>query len=70
MVTTVGTTIQAERPTNELDATSLDSLDEVTKWLGTYRHRLRIAREGERLLMSETVRRYDARHQRRQAELA
>lgn len=57
-------------PPMEKQPDTPDSLDEITVWLGTYRQRLRIARDGERLLMGETVRRHGARHQRRQAELA
>jgi len=48
----------------------LDSLEEISEWLSTYRERLRIAHEGERLQLSEAVRRLEVRYQRRRAELA
>ncbi len=61
--------MQSWPPIEELVGT-LDSLDEITQWLGTYRDRLRIARKGERLQLTEAVQRLEARHQRRRAELA
>jgi hypothetical protein len=57
-------------PPKEKQPDTADSLEEITVWLGTYRHRLRIARDGERLLTGEIVRRHGTRHQRRRAELA
>ena len=48
----------------------LDTLEEISEWLSTYRERLRIAHEGERLQLTEAVRRLEARYQRRRAELA
>src|ERR1041385_4520829 len=47
----------------------LDSLEEISQWLATYRERLRIAHEGERLQLSEAVRRLEARYHPRRARL-
>ena len=55
---------------NEDLPAALDGLDEITGWLVTYRNRLRIAHDGERLELSSVVRRLKARYQRRRAELA
>ena len=57
-------------PSVEDQTASHDSLDVISQWLGTYRDRLRIARQGERVQLTEARRRLKARHQRRRAELA
>lgn len=48
----------------------LDSLEEITHWLGTFSERLKIAREHERAQVAGVVRRLEARYKRRRAELA
>lgn len=48
----------------------LDSLEEITHWLGTFSERLKIAREHERAQIAGVVRRLEARYKRRRAELA
>jgi hypothetical protein len=48
----------------------LDSLEEITHWLGTFSERLKVAREHERAQVAGVVRRLEARYKRRRAELA
>jgi hypothetical protein len=49
---------------------SIDSLNEISYWLGTFRERLRMARNDERTLVLEMVQQLQARYQRRRAELS
>jgi hypothetical protein len=48
----------------------LDSLEEITHWLGTFSERLKIAREHERPQIAGVVRKLEAHYRRRRAELA
>ena len=49
---------------------SMDSLDEIAGWLGTFRERLRQARAGDRPEFEAIVNRLEARYRERRAELA
>lgn len=48
----------------------IDSLDEITQWLGTFRERLRQARSGERDELTHVVERLEEHYQLRRAELS
>jgi hypothetical protein len=48
----------------------LDSLSDVCDWLGTYRERLRVARDDEREQIGVLIGRMSARYHLRRAELA
>jgi hypothetical protein len=57
----------------ELPAIRVDSVDdlaEISSWLGTYKERLRLARDKNELGLSEDVRRWSQRLDQRRAELA
>ena len=49
---------------------AIDGLEEISAWLGTFRERLRVAREGEREEVAAVVHQLEARYQLRRAELA
>ncbi len=49
---------------------SLDTLEEITQWLGTFRERMRIAHASERSEVVRTVIELEAHFERRRAELA
>jgi hypothetical protein len=46
---------------------SIDSLEEICDWLGTFRERLRVAREGERAGVAAVVESLEARFQLRRS---
>jgi len=48
---------------------TLDSLEEISGWLGTYRQRLKIARSDEQLQVGTVVSQLESRMQLRRAEL-
>ena len=48
----------------------VESLDEITGWLGTFRERLRIAREHERLQIDAVVKELEEHFQRRRTQLS
>lgn len=49
---------------------SIDSLNEICDWLGTFRERLRLARSDERTSVIAIVQQLEARYQHRRAELS
>jgi hypothetical protein len=49
---------------------SVDGLEEITSWLGSYRERLRVARAEEGQRLDSEVRRWSSRLSQRRAELA
>lgn len=49
---------------------TIESLEEISDWLGTFRERLRIAREHEKDRVADVVRKLEAHHKRRRAELS
>lgn len=57
-------------PLNLRSIASLDSLDDITRWLGTFRARLDAARDGERKDVETLVGELEARYRQRRAELA
>ena len=60
----------APLPSTELYVPILDSLEEISGWLGMFRERLRQAREEERPGMMAMVQKLEARYQVRRAELS
>lgn len=61
---------QAPLPSTEPFVASIDSLEEICGWLGTFRERLRGARDGERADVAAVVESLEARFQLRRAELS
>jgi hypothetical protein len=57
-------------PSLEVYVPTIDSLEEICGWLGTFRERLREARAEERLPLEATVQELEARFQMRRAELS
>jgi hypothetical protein len=49
---------------------NLDSLDEISKWLGTFQLRLRIAHQAEQSSLRSVIEELEVRYQQRRAELA
>ena len=49
---------------------SLESLEEITAWLGTFGERLKLARDHERELIAATLEELNVQYRRRRAELA
>lgn len=49
---------------------SIDSLEDISQWLGTFRERLRVARNVERQTVAAAVQELEARYQLRRAELS
>ena len=52
------------------DIDRMESLEEITAWLGTFRERLRLAREPERDDIAGTLGELYRQYRRRRAELA
>ena len=48
----------------------IESLEEITHWLGTFSERLRLAREHERDNIAATLKELETQYRRRRAELA
>jgi hypothetical protein len=48
----------------------MEGLDEISRWLGTFTERLRVAREHERGHIAGVVQKLEAHYKRRRAELA
>jgi hypothetical protein len=51
-------------------ADSVDDLEEISSWLGTYKERLRLARDRNEPGLTQDVRRWTDRLDQRRAELA
>lgn len=49
---------------------SIESLEEITHWLGTFRERLRLARAEDREHVAAMVKQLEARYLTRRAELS
>ncbi|HEY6115865.1 MAG TPA: hypothetical protein VI172_07895 [Candidatus Dormibacteraeota bacterium] len=49
---------------------AIDSLEEISGWLGTFRERLRMARAEDRTDLTGTLQRLEARLELRRAELS
>jgi hypothetical protein len=60
----------APAPAFGRDVHAIDSLEELSGWLGTFRERLAMARAGERAGVAELVNRLEARYPVRRAELS
>ena len=67
---TVARESAALSPDREPYVPTLDSLEEISKWLGTFRERLRQTRNDERAGVGVTFERLEARYQVRRAELS
>jgi hypothetical protein len=52
------------------DVPTIDSLEEISGWLGTFRERLRVARAEDRAEVAGTLQQLDARLELRRAELS
>ena len=61
---------QAPSPSFAPYVPAIDSLEEICGWLGTFRERLRVARETDRADVAAVVARLEARYQMRRAELS
>jgi hypothetical protein len=48
----------------------MESLEEISRWLGTFSERLRIARAHEREQIAGVVKKLEAHYKRRRSELA
>ena len=57
-------------PSLEAFVPTIDSLEEICGWLGTFRERLREARAEDRVPLEATVQKLEARFQMRRAELS
>ena len=49
---------------------SMDNLDEIVGWLGTFRERLRLAHDSDRAEYEAVLQHLEARYRERRAELA
>ena len=49
---------------------SLENLDEITVWLGTFRERLRIAHPKDQPKLDATIKELETHYRRRRAELS
>jgi len=67
---TVARESAALSPDREPYVPTLDSLEEISEWLGTFRERLRQTRNDERAGVAVTFERLEARYQVRRAELS
>jgi hypothetical protein len=56
--------------TNVVSIAALDDLDDITRWLGTFRIRLEVARETERQELQAALGDLETRYRQRRAELA
>jgi hypothetical protein len=59
-----------ELPHTQPDVPSLESLDEISAWLGTFRERLRIARTKDQPKLEATMKELETHYRRRRAELS
>jgi len=57
-------------PSLDIYVPAIESLEEITGWLGTFRERLRVARTEDQPHMAHVVRQLEARYQMRRAELS
>ena len=60
----------APSPFPEIDIAALETLDELSGWLGTFRERLRVSRPEELPRVAVAVQELEARFEIRRAELA
>jgi hypothetical protein len=57
-------------PDAPLHITSLENLDEITAWLGTFRERLRIAHPKDQPKLDAATKELETHYRRRRAELS
>jgi len=57
-------------PDMPLHLTSLENLDEITAWLGTFRERMRIAHRKDQPELDATMKELESHYRRRRAELS
>jgi hypothetical protein len=57
-------------PDTLLHITSLENLDEITVWPGTFRERLRIAHPKDQPKLDATMKELETHYRRRRAELS
>ena len=60
----------APLPSLDVYVPAIESLEEITDWLGTFRERLRVARTEDQTQVAQVVRQLEARYQMRRAELS
>jgi hypothetical protein len=60
----------APLPSPEVHVPSIDSLEEISHWLGTFRERLRVSRSEDRAGVAAVVQQLEARYHTRRAELS
>ncbi len=60
----------APLPSLQAYVPAIDTLEEISSWLGTFRERLRVARSDERVQVASVVQLLEARYQLRRAELS
>jgi len=58
------------QPMSTSNIATMDSLEEISDWLGAFGERLRIAHEGERHHVTALVQKLEARYRQRRDELA
>jgi hypothetical protein len=62
--------VESDVPVMELHIPSIESLDELSDWLGTFRERLRMAHPGEQPHVAAVVEELEIHYRRRRAELS
>jgi hypothetical protein len=60
----------APLPSLEVYVPAIESLEEISGWLGTFRERLRVARIEDQTQVAQVVKQLEARYQMRRAELS
>jgi hypothetical protein len=61
---------RSELPDTLPHVPSLESLDEISAWLGTFRERLRIAHTKDQPKLEATMKELESHYRRRRAELS
>ena len=61
---------RAPLPSTDVYVPTIDSLEEISGWLGTFRERLRVARVEDRQQVAAVVEELEARFVTRRAELS
>ncbi len=62
--------VRSPLPDTLPDIPSLENLDEITIWLGTFRERLRIAHPKDQPKLGATMEELETQYRRRRAELS
>ena len=62
--------LDATVPLTQAEVATIDSLDDLTGWLGTFRERLRVAARPDRDAVEVLVEHLETRYRQRRAELS